>query len=139
MVSCYSSVGHCCRRDDVQRPVRVIHPAAKLTDAANSSVPELSFQRQVVEEYWSRQPQDPVNSTGELSLPAVSNSRGNPRPGVPSSDTPTLHAKQPTKRNIVVTDIDSNVDIELDNPRKLSKRRMLNVLLLYLPDLQPYL
>jgi hypothetical protein len=105
----------------VQRPIHVIHPAAKLTDVANLSVPELSFQCQVVEEYRSRQPQDPVNSTGELSLPAVSNSHGNPCPGVPSSDTPTLHAKQLTKRNIVVTDIGSDVNIELDNPRKLSK------------------
>jgi hypothetical protein len=118
MVSCYSSVGHRCRQDDVQHPIHVIHPAAKLTDVANLLVPELSFQRQVIKEYWSRQPQDPVNSTGELSLPAVSNFRGNPCPGVLSSDTPTLHAKQPTKRNMVVTNIDSNVDIELDNPRK---------------------
>jgi hypothetical protein len=130
---------HRCRRDDVQRPVRVIHPAAKLKDAANSSVPELSFQRQVVEEYRSRQPQDLVNLTGESTPPAVLNSCGNSRPGISSSDTSSILHTKPPKRNIVVTDNDSDVEVETDNPWKPSKRRTLIFSLLYPPNSLPYL
>jgi hypothetical protein len=50
------------------RPVRVINPTAKLKDTANTSVPELSFQRQAVQEYRARQVQGSLDSS---VLPAI--------------------------------------------------------------------
>jgi hypothetical protein len=92
---------------EILRPARSSNPTAKLKDADNTSVPELAFQRQAVQDYRSSQAQDP--NCLRISCPP-----------------PTLHEKRS------ISSID-NVDDAEDGADRPPKRCMFSLLCSSLP------
>jgi hypothetical protein len=106
---------------DVPRPARALNLTAKLKDAANTSAPELSFQRKAVEDFHSRSAQLPqptekdqnaIVSTPDSLPPRVARPHSSAVTVARPTSSATTEVTEPTsqkKRSIpVITDDDSD-------------------------------
>jgi hypothetical protein len=88
------------RRPDILRPVRPLNLTAKLKDAANTSAPELSFQRKAVQDFHSRQSQLELDS--QVFQPAET------LPGPSSLTLDDSHSHTPNLADITTTSNPNN-------------------------------
>ena len=97
-IICTFLISEIIRRIDAPRPVRHPNLTAKLKDTANTSVPELSFQRKAVQDYHSRPTEDssshPTTSNDPPSGPSLSTLDTPSQPHHIANTTSTPRAKR---------------------------------------------
>lgn len=109
MLNFLSNILIIIRRPDVARPVRPLNLTAKLKDAANTSAPELSFQRKAVEDFHSRQAQ--VSQPAENdNLPASSTLDSHAKHVADSADTASTPQNKRPFSSITSDSDDKDVD-----------------------------